>query len=130
MADGLRLKLAEIQTAVRATEHRLKMLTADRATVTKALRLFEVQDPREIGAISIGVPSGAFARMILDVIRQAGDSLSARQITEALAVRSAKPLDPRQFDTLLARVRNALLRLSEQLDGELRDRTTFWRVKS
>jgi hypothetical protein len=52
----------------------------------------------------------------------------ARDIAEAPT--AGKTLDKREFDALLARVRNGLTRLSDRLDRELRDRTTYRRVKS
>ena len=52
--------------------------------------------------------------------------MSPRDIAEALT--AGATLDTREFNALLARVRNGLTRLSDKLDGELRDRTTYWRV--
>lgn len=123
--DGLRVKLAEIQATIRATEQRLRTLAHDKATVSGALRLFENEENPD--RVSLGIQSGAFARTILDTLREAGEPLSARGIAEALA--KGKPLDKAEFGMLIARVRNALPRLSDKLDGEKRDRTTFWRVR-
>jgi hypothetical protein len=47
---------------------------------------------------------------------------------EALA--GEKALDKRQMGSLVARVRNVLPGLSDNLECELRVRTTYWRVKS
>ena len=122
--DGLKVKLAEIASAIRAMEHRLKGLANDKATIARALRLFEDTGTE---APALGIPRGSFNRTILDTLRTAGEALSARQIAERMA--GSKALDKRQAGLLVAQVRNALPRLSDRLEGELRDRTTFWRVK-
>jgi hypothetical protein len=125
--DGLRAKLAEVNGAIRATNQRLRVLAMDRDVLARALVIMG-SDPGE-GTVSLGIAAGAFARTILDVIRPANQPLSVREIAEALAPRAGKPLDKREMAMLVARVRNAMPRLSDRLDGELRDRTTFWRVK-
>lgn len=53
--------------------------------------------------------------------------MSARGIAEALV--TGKAMDKADFGMLIARVRNALPRLSDKLEGEKRDRTVFWRVR-
>jgi hypothetical protein len=122
--DGLRVKLAEIAGTIGATEHRLKTLSRDKATITAALRLFDdpgVENP------TLGIPHGSFNRTILETLRDADEALSARGIAERMA--KGKALDTRQMGLLVARVRNAMPRLSDRLEGEQRDRATFWRVK-
>ena len=57
------------------------------------------------------------------------DVISARQIAEKLSEQNERPLDKWEFSGLLGRVREAVPRLSDKLDGELRDRTTYWRMK-
>ncbi|MGH9592036.1 MAG: hypothetical protein ACRD5L_03020 [Bryobacteraceae bacterium] len=123
--DGLRVKLAEINATIRDTEHRLKCLGGDRATIQAALRLFD-----DVGteAPQLGIPRGSFNRTILDCLRRSDSALSARGIAETLA--GDKPLAKRQMLLLTARVRNALPRLSEHLDGEKREDATYWRVKA
>ena len=123
--DGLRSRLAEIQATIRATEQRLRTLAHDKATIAGALRLFENEANPD--RVSLGIQSGAFARTILDTLRQAEGPLSARGIAEALV--QGKTLDKADFNMLIARVRNALPRLSDKLEGERRERTVFWRVK-
>lgn len=81
------------------------------------------------GAVSLGIPSGAFTRTILEVLRDSGQPLCVREIADTLAKRSQRSLDKREFNLVVARVRNAMPRLSDRLEGELRGRTTFWRVK-
>jgi hypothetical protein len=80
-------------------------------------------------ACRLAIQSGAFTRTILETLRDAGEPLSIRQMAERLSGRAGRPLDAREFNLLVARVRNAVPRLGDKLDGELRDRTTFWRVK-
>lgn len=128
VTDGLRVKLAEIHNAIRATEQRLKVLTADKATVMRALRLFEAEETP--GTFSLGIQIGAFRRTILDTLREADAGLSARDIADRLASRAGRPLERQEFNMLVARVRNAIPRMSDRLEGELRDRTTYWRVKA
>ena len=50
-------------------------------------------------------------------------------MTDALAARADTPLDNAQTDRLLARVRAAIPRLSDQVEGELREGTSYFRVK-
>lgn len=127
VTDGLRVKLSEIQAAIRASEQRIKELTSDKATITDALRIMGV-DPGE-GAVALGIKPGTFTRTILDMLRDADQPLCVREIAGKLAERSERPLDKRERNLVVARVRNVMPRLSDQLDGELRERTTYWRVK-
>src|SRR5258708_27221519 len=116
--DGLRVKLAETQRAIREAEQKLRHLSSDKATITKALRLFD-PDAGKPDTFSLGIASGTFGRTILELLRDASEPMCASQITEALATRSREPLDKTQTSALLARVRNALARLGDELDGEL-----------
>ena len=68
-----------------------------------------------------------FTPAILDTIRYSGAALPARRIADALA--GGRMPDKSQFNLPIARVRRALPRLSRQLDGALRGRTAFRRVK-
>ena len=54
--------------------------------------------------------------------------MCARDIAEAMTAGQA--LGKAEFGALLASVRNGLTRLSDQLEGEQRERTTYWRVKA
>ena len=125
--DGLRVKLNEIGAAIRATEQRLKVLAFERTTITEALRIMGGETSE--GAVALGIPSGAFSRTILEVLRDAGEPMSVRDIAGVLAKRVNRPLDKREAGLLNQRVRNALPRLSDKLDAELRDKATFWSVK-
>jgi hypothetical protein len=126
--EGLKVKLGEINTARRVCEQRLLDLARDRDTLTRAIAILG-QSTNE-GAVSLGIRTGAFARTILDVIREAPEPVSVREIAGVLAKRSERPLDEREFSLVVARVRNAVPRISNQLDGELRGRATYWSVKS
>jgi hypothetical protein len=85
-------------------------------------------DPAQEG-VTLGIQSGAFTRTILEVIRDAGQPLYVREIAEVLAKRAGRPLDKREFGLVMARVRNAMPRLGDQLDGELRGRATYWAIQ-
>jgi hypothetical protein len=54
--DGLRVKLAEINAAIRQAEYRLKCLGDDKATITNAMRLF---DDAGTEAPQLGIPRGS-----------------------------------------------------------------------
>jgi hypothetical protein len=125
--EGLRVKLAEIQAAIRMGEQRLVTLAAEKDIIIRALAIMGA-DTAE-GAVSLGIASGAFTRTILEVIRDADRALCVREIAEVLAQRAGRPLDKREVNLVVARVRNAMPRLSERLTGELQGRTTFWRIK-
>lgn len=58
------------------------------------------------------------------------EPMTVREIALALVRRGGKELNGSALALVVARVRNAMPRLGDQLDGELRGRTTFWRVKS
>jgi hypothetical protein len=126
--EGLRVKLAEIQAAIRTGEQRLRALGRDKDTINRALAIMGASN--EEGAVSLGIASGAFTRTILEVIRNASRPMSVRDIAEVLAQRAGRPLDKREFNLVVARVRNAMPRLSDRLHGELRDRTVYWDIKT
>lgn len=125
--DGLKVKLAEINAAGRAAEQRVKALAADKAVIMEALRIMGAETGE--GAVSLGIASGAFTRTILEVIRDSDRPMCVREIAHVLVQRAGKLLDRRETNLVVARVRNAMARLSDQLNGELRERTTFWRIK-
>lgn len=126
--EGLRVKLAEIQAAIRTGEQRLKALASDKDTITRTVAIMG-SDTAE-GAVSLGIASGAFTRTILEVIRDAEQALCVREIAEVLAIRAGRSLDKREFNLVVARVRNAMPRLSDRLEGELRGRTTYWKIRA
>jgi hypothetical protein len=82
------------------------------------------------GAVSLGIATGAFSRTILEVLRDAEQPMGVRDIAAVLARRAPRPLDKRESGLLNQRIRNVIPRRSDQLEGELRDRTTYWRVRS
>jgi len=79
------------------------------------------------GAVALGIQRAAFARTILGVLRRASEPISARQIAEI--EQSGRDMDARSARMVMDRVRNAMPRLSDKLDGELRGRTTYWSIK-
>ena len=84
-------------------------------------------DPSQEG-VALGIQAGAFTRTILEAIWDAGQPLCVREIADVLAKRAGRPLDRRELGLAVARVRNAMLRLSDRLDGQLRGRTTYWSI--
>ena len=52
-----------------------------------------------------------------------------REIAETLALQAVRHLDKREFGLVVAKVRNAMPRLSDRLEGELREGTKYWQVK-
>jgi hypothetical protein len=56
-------------------------------------------------------------------------ALYVREIAEVLVQRAGRPLDKREFNLVAARVRNAMPRLADRLDGELKGRATYWSIK-
>lgn len=126
--DGLRVKLAEIQAAIRTGEQRLVTLASERDVITRALAIMGSEVPE--GAVSLGIATGALRRTILEVLRDADRALCVRDIAEVLGVRAGRPLDKREFNLVVARVRNAMPRLSDRLHGGLEGRTTYWSIKT
>jgi hypothetical protein len=95
----------------------------DRGTILAALPLFEAEQPPK----RVALGSGALSRTTLETIQKADAPMCARDIAEALT--AGQTLSKPEFNALLARVRNGLTRLWDRLDGEQRERMTFWRVK-
>ena len=80
-------------------------------------------DPSQEG-VALGIQAGAFTRTILEAIWDAGQPLCVREIADVLAKRAGRPLDRRELGLAVARVRNAMLRLSDRLDGIAVTRST------
>ena len=125
--DALKIKLGEIASARRQCERRLPELARDRDTINRALVIMGGETNE--GAVSLGIATGAFTRTILETLRDAKGPLCTREIATVLASRSERALGHKEFNLVIARVRNALPRISDGLDGELRGRTTYWSVK-
>jgi hypothetical protein len=123
--DGLRVKLAEINAAIRDMGNKLKPLGHDKGTILAAPRRF---DDTAAPTPSLGIPRGSFNCTILEALRGAGEPLNVRQVAERL--KGEKAMQKSELDRLVARVRNLLPRSSDQLEGELRDRATYRRVKA
>ena len=126
--DGLKAKLAELSSTIRTLQARARSLEHQKATVLAALRLFDTTDSERPTLALLGFKTGTFSRMVLDVLRKSEAPLSPRQIAEALSG-DREPLDKAEMDVLLTRVRNALHRMSAQVEGEARGTATYWRVR-
>lgn len=125
--DGLRIKLNEISNAIRQCEQKIAGLTRDKATIRAALLI--VGGETNEGAVALGIQRGAFSRTILEVLRDASEPMGVRDIARALMRRSGKDLEGREFKMVVDRVRNAVPRMSDRLEGELRGRATYWRIR-
>ena len=79
----------------------------------------------------LAVPYGQqkLTRTILEVLRNSAQPMTVRDIADVLITRAGRTLDRRETNLVVARARNAMPRLSDRLEGELRERTTFWRVR-
>jgi hypothetical protein len=73
-------------------------------------------DPAE-GAVSLGIAACAFTRILLEIIRDAGRPMTVREIADVLALRVGRPLGRREFNLVVAWVRNAMPRLGDWLAG-------------
>jgi hypothetical protein len=125
--EGLKAKLAEINTATRAAQKQIRTLTADKATI---VRPPVIMGSEPGGKLSLGIASGAFSRTIRETLGGADKPLGVvREIADRLAPRAGRPPDKREMGLLVARVRNAMHRLADRLDGKLRRRTTYWRMR-
>ena len=110
ITNGLRVTLAEIQAAIRATERRFRNLALDKASLTATPRLFD--DPGT-ETPTVAIPRGSFNRTILETLRNSPYPLSVRTIVDRMA--GDKVPDKRQMGLLVARGRNAIPRLSDKL---------------
>ena len=81
------------------------------------------------GEAVFGIQRGAFSRTVLGVLREAEEPMTVRDIAAVLMRRGGKDLDGPAVALVVARVRNAVPRMSEQLEGELQGRTTLWKIK-
>ena len=64
------------------------------------------------------------------MLRDAPEPLTVREIALGLARKGGKDLDGPALALVVARVRNAVPRMSEQLEGELRGLATYGRVRT
>jgi hypothetical protein len=72
--------------------------------------LVDISKPRRPadGAVSHGIATQAFTWTILELIREAGQSLCVREMSDILAERSIRPFDWREHNLVNAKVRNAM----------------------
>ena len=133
--SGLKAKRAELDGELRQTEKRLAALRADLDAIDRAIRVFDPEArphtirPKAIRKAAPGFRHGEFSRLVLDVLRDIGGTVSTRDVAEKLAERRGLDIStPHAMELLGNRVRNALLR---QRDGIVRLRDggqMLWRV--
>jgi hypothetical protein len=101
----------------------IAQLTVDKATIHAALKVMG-SDSNE-AAVSLGIQIAAFSRTILEVLRDADEPLTVRGIALGRegTGRAGAGSRGRQGQ-------DAVSRMSEQLEGELRGRATHWCVRS
>lgn len=122
LVNGVKAKLAEIAEVKKAAEARLKRATTEEATLRATLRLFGA-DAAVVEGVG-GRPRGSLLEAILEVVVGAGEAVTIREISEALA--SGQALGKTEMGLLQARVRNSMPRLGDKVRGQLRDRVMYW----
>lgn len=131
--SGLKAKRAEIDGELRLAERRLAQLAADLAAIDATLRLF---DPSVVPAaikprLRRGRPvaSGSFTRTVMDVLREASQPLTAREIAAQSA--AALGLDvgtARAMQRVIGQVRNVLARARDGVASEKVGDLVRWKV--
>lgn len=134
--SGLRKKRAELSGELIAAEKRVSQLRADLDCLDGAIRLFDpAAEPRKICPVQTRLVSGPISRgqcsrAILDMLRRAGQPMTAREIASRLAADyRIDPSNKGVIDALVAKVRNTLLR-QKGLASELRGATKAWHVRA
>lgn len=116
----LRRKRAYLQGEIEAKECQLGCLRDDLETIDRMIRLIDAgTDPRTIKGIRPhqrleGFKQGDQTKLILTVLRESGEPMSAREIADAIAVRKGMPVIPE----LVSRVRATMGRVTRE--GRLR----------
>ena len=132
---GLKRKRAEIDGELRLAERRAAQLAADMGTIDATLRLF---DPSVVPAAikpklrrprMARVASGSFTRTVMDVLREASQPLTAREIAADAASRLALDVGtPRAMQRTIGQVRNVLARARNGVESVKDGDVTRWRV--
>jgi hypothetical protein len=134
--SALREKRAELLGELIAAEKRIVQLRADIGSLDGAIRVFDpTAEPDKIRPIlrrkkQTLIPRGQCSRAILDMLRQAGGAMTAREIAAQLAARyqmDASNMDA--MNALIAKVRNTLAR-QKGLASEVRGDAKAWRVEA
>jgi hypothetical protein len=130
-------KRAELAGELIAAEKRIAQIHLDLAAVDGALRVFDpttvpvkIKPRRPMSAPLTPLPHGHASRVILTILREATEPLSARQIAEALAERCGMTdPSPAQRKALTDKVLSVLIRKgSHVVIREERREGAVWRV--
>jgi hypothetical protein len=134
--SGLRKKRAELSGELIAAEKRVLQLRADIECVDGAIRLFDPDaEPRKIRPVrarraSGPIPRGQCSRAILDMLRQAENPMTVREVAAQLAADyRIDATNKGAMHALVAKVRNTLIH-QRGLTSELRGATKAWRAKT
>jgi hypothetical protein len=134
--SALREKRAELSGELIAAEKRIVELRADINSLDRTIRVFDpTSEPHTIRPIlrrkkPTPIPRGQCSRAILDMLRRADRSMTAREIAAQLAAHyqmDASNMDA--MNALVAKVRNTLAR-QKGLASEMRSDAKAWRVEA
>src|ERR1700690_1548430 len=122
---GLKRKRAEIDGELRLAERRMAQLAGDLGAIDATLRLFDPSlvpaniKPRLRRQRRSAALSGSFTRTVMDVLREASQPLTAREIGAAVATRLALDVvAPRAMQRVIGQVRNVLARVRSGIVSE------------
>jgi hypothetical protein len=134
--SALRKKRAELSGELVAAEKRIIELRADINSLDGAIRVFDpTAAPDKIRPVRRRkkptlIPRGQCSRAILDMLRHAGNPMTAREIAAQLAARYQMDAgDTIAMNALVAKVRNTLAR-QKVLLTEARGDAKAWRVEA
>jgi hypothetical protein len=129
--SALRAKRGELSGELIAAEKRILQLRDDISSLDRTIRVFDpTAEPHTIRPIlrrkkPTLIPRGQCSRAILDMLRQADDPMTAREIATQLAARYQMDAS----NALVAKVRNTLAR-QKGLASESRGDAKAWRVET
>jgi hypothetical protein len=129
--SALRAKRAELSGELIAAERRILQLRDDISSLDRTIRVFDpAAEPHTIRPVlrrkkPTLIPRGQCSRAILDMLRQADDPMTAREIATQLAARYQMEAS----NALVAKVRNTLAR-QKGLASEPRGDAKAWRVET
>jgi hypothetical protein len=132
--SALKTKRAELSGDLVAAEKRILQLREDIASLDRTIRVFDpTAEPHTIRPIlrrkkPTLIPRGQCSRAVLDMLRQAHEPMTAREIAAQLAMRYQ--IDVSNTDAmkaLIAKVRNTLAR-QKGLASEMRGDAKAWKL--
>jgi hypothetical protein len=133
--SALRDKRAELDGELRQAEKRIIQLRADLESIDGALRVFDPSlAPRTIRPKLKRKPPthfrhGQFCRVVLDMLRRAGDPMTARDIATQIAFDYRIDVSAAAaMNRLVVKVRQALTSHRETLASERRGDAIYWRA--